>query len=152
MPIFRRLRPDESPSIHLLLLADPSEVEIRSYLDRSDCYVLEREEGERIGQVLILRKDESKMEIMNLAVEEKLQGQGFGRILLENSIQVAKDAGARTLTIGTGNSSLSQLGLYQKCGFEIFSIDKGFFLRNYKEPIWENGIRCKDKILLHLDL
>jgi hypothetical protein len=58
---------------------------------------------------------------------------------------------AKALWVGTGNSSLSQLALYQKCGFRIREIESGFF-ESYPEPIVENGIRCIDMVRLRVDL
>lgn len=55
--------------------------------------------------------------------------------------------GAHALMIGTGNSSLAQLRLYQRLGFRIVSIVPDFFA-NYPEPIYENGILCRDMVRL----
>jgi ribosomal protein S18 acetylase RimI-like enzyme len=57
-----------------------------------------------------------------------------------------------TLEVGTGNSSIGQLALYQKCGFRITGIDYNYFIRHYDEPIFENGIPCRDMIRLAIDL
>ncbi|GMQ30855.1 hypothetical protein [Algoriphagus confluentis] len=45
-------------------------------------------------------------------------------------------------------NNYSQLALYQKTGYEIVGIEKDFFIQNYPEPIFENGIPCKHKIIL----
>ncbi|MGX8177137.1 GNAT family N-acetyltransferase [Exiguobacterium artemiae] len=58
----------------------------------------------------------------------------------------------QTIEIGTGNSSIGQLALYQKCGFRIVGVDLNFFLRHYEEDIIENGIRCTDMIRLSQDV
>ncbi|EAO51681.1 IAA acetyltransferase [Bacillus thuringiensis serovar israelensis ATCC 35646] len=91
-------------------------------------------------------------EIINIAVSEKEQGKGYGKYLLGFAIDYAKKEEYKTIEIGTGNSSLMQLGLYQKCGFRITSVDKDFFLRNYNEEIYENGIQCMDMIRLTQNL
>lgn len=56
------------------------------------------------------------------------------------------------MEIGTENSSIKQLELYKKLGFEINSIDNDFFIRNYKEEIFENGIRSVDMIKLRKNI
>ena len=53
--------------------------------------------------------------------------------------------------IGTGNSSLDQLALYQKLGFRITGIVAGFFY-DYPKPIVENGIACRDMVRLRVEL
>jgi len=64
---------------------------------------------------------------------------------------LAKESGAKALEVGTGNSSLSQLVLYQKCGFRLHSIESDFF-DSYPEPIFENGILCIDMVRLRVEL
>jgi N-acetylglutamate synthase-like GNAT family acetyltransferase len=88
------------------------------------------------------------VELINVAVEEDMQGRGIGKSLVLHSIQVAQLAGFRTIQVGTGNSSLSQLMLYPKCGFRIVSVDLDFFVRHGGQPIFENGLQCRDMIRL----
>ncbi len=92
------------------------------------------------------------MEIMNIAVVEHLQGTGIGKKLLRHAVETAKGYGMSKLEVGTGNSSVSQLALYQKCGFRIFSIDFDYFSKHYEEEIIENGIVCRDMIRLAMEL
>lgn len=92
------------------------------------------------------------MEIMNVAVYEKQQGQGIGKQIIFHAIETAKQHNMHTLKIGTGNSSVGQLALYQKCGFRIVGIEQNYFIKHYDEPIAENGIQCRDMIRLAIDL
>lgn len=57
-----------------------------------------------------------------------------------------------TLVVGTGNSSFDQLALYQKCGFRMKGIIEDYFIEHYEEPIFENGIQCRDMIRLSLKI
>lgn len=50
------------------------------------------------------------------------------------------------LELCTGNSSMGQLVLYQKSGFRIVGVNVDYFVRNYKELIFENGIQYRDMI------
>ena len=38
--------------------------------------------------------------------------------------------------------------LYQQEGFDLVAVDRDYFVRNYAEPIWENGIRCRHRLIL----
>ena len=38
--------------------------------------------------------------------------------------------------------------LYQQEGFDLEAVDCDYFVRNYAEPIWENGIRCRHQLIL----
>ncbi len=77
---------------------------------------------------------------------------GIGKKLLRHAVETAKGYGMSKLEVGTGNSSVSQLALYQKCGFRIFSIDFDYFSKHYEEEIIENGIVCRDMIRLAMEL
>lgn len=78
--------------------------------------------------------------------------EGIGKRLVLLAVEVARKAGLRTIELGTGNSSVGQLRLYQKCGFRIVGVDIDFFIRHYDQPIFENGIECRDMIRLKQDL
>lgn len=135
----------------LLLLADPSERQINSYLRRSHIYAAKKEENV-IGVYVLLETRPQTMEIMNIAVLEDIQGTGIGKQLLQHAITTAKEKHMHNLEVGTGNSSISQIALYQKCGFRIFSIDFDYFSKHYEEEIIENGIVCRDMIRLTMEL
>lgn len=131
----------------LLLEADPSEERIASYLGRSDCYVADSA-GEVIGVVVLLPTRPETVEIVNVAVAPDRRGQGIGKLLVMEAIRIAASDGYRVIEVGTGNSSLDQLALYQKCGFRITGIEIDHFVLHYPEPIVENGIPCRDMIRL----
>ncbi|MEZ4538202.1 MAG: GNAT family N-acetyltransferase [Cyanobacteriota/Melainabacteria group bacterium] len=83
---------------------------------------------------------------MNISIESDLQGRGFGKHLILDAVNLAKSLGASELIVATGNSSISQLAFYQKCGFRISSVPD-HFLKHYPEKIIEDGIWCRDEIM-----
>jgi ribosomal protein S18 acetylase RimI-like enzyme len=147
----RKLNIGELPPMDLLLLADPSREIVEGYLDRGECFVLDRE-GQIIGVYVLLPTRPETVELVNIAVAETEQGKGIGKQLVMHAIQTAKQMGYKTIEVGTGNSSIGQLALYQKCGFRITDVDRDFFIRHYSEEIFENGIQCRDMIRLSQDL
>lgn len=147
----RQLSAYENPPMELLLLADPSQKLVEEYLKRGSCFVAEIR-NQLIGVHVLLPTRPQTIEIVNIAVDEKYQGNGVGKYLLKHAIQTAQAMGYSTIEIGTGNSSIGQLALYQKCGFRIVRVDLNFFLRHYEEDIIENGIRCTDMIRLSQDV
>ena len=142
---------DKDPiPFELLLLADPSRNSIDDYLHRGICFICKTDEI--VGVYVLIKTRPNTMELVNIAVKENMQGKGIGKELILHAISMAKKEGTKTLEIGTGNSSLQQLALYQKCGFRITGVDKDFFTRHYDEEIVENGIICRDMIRLSMDL
>lgn len=147
----RLLGKEEEPPMDLLLLADPSEKMVKDYIKRGDCYIAEFN-NEIIGVYVLLPTRPNTVEVVNIAVREEHQGKGIGKQLVMDAIQKAKEKGYSTIEIGTGNSSISQLALYQKCGFRLTGIERDFFMKHYDEEIFENGIPCRDMIRLSQDI
>lgn len=135
----------------MLLLADPSPKLVEDYVARGQCFIAEKDE-QVVGVYVLLPTRPETAELVNIAVDEAYQGQGIGKQLVNHAIQEAKRLGYQTLEIGTGNSSIGQLALYQKCGFRITGIDRDFFIRHYSEAIYENGMQVVDMIRLSQDL
>ncbi|GGG09571.1 putative N-acetyltransferase YvbK [Paenibacillus albidus] len=147
----RKLNADEQPPMELLLLADPSRKLVEEYIQRGQCLVAEMDDC-IVGVYVLLRTRPETVELVNLAVDENHQGQGIGKQLVNHATQNAKQLGFKTIEIGTGNSGVGQLALYQKCGFRITGVDRDFFIRHYSEAIFENGIQVVDMIRLSQDL
>lgn len=149
--LIRELADRQTIPFDLLLLADPSREMIDRYIHRSSIFVAYL--SEEIVAVYVLHKtSEDTVEIKNIAVATHLQGKGIGKYLIQHGIEKARQDGFSYITIGTGNSSLEQLYLYQKSGFDIFSLKEHFFTSQYPEPIYENGIQCKHMIMLRKNL
>lgn len=63
-----------------------------------------------------------------------------------HAIKEVRKNGYKTIEVGTGNSSIVQLALYQKYGFRMIGVDVDFFVKNDADKIYESGIQCKDMI------
>ncbi|NNP75049.1 GNAT family acetyltransferase [Acinetobacter sp. Ac_3412] len=134
----------------LLLEADPSWQQVLTYLLQSNLFVMLNDQAQIIAQLCLLRTAD-QAEIKNLAVDSRYQKQGFAKALIQFAIENTRDQNIQTLWVKTGNSSLDQLALYQKCGFRLSHIERDVF-RDYPEPIYENGIACLDQIVLSIVL
>ena len=148
---FDKLEKGDQIPYELLLLADPSKDLVEEYLKQSNIYIA-RQNNETIGVVVLLSLTPETVEIKNVAVKPEFQGQGVGSFLIENVVQVALLNGQKSICIGTANSSIGQLFLYQKLGFEITDIKRIFFMDNYTEPIYENAIQAKHMLVLTKEL
>jgi N-acetylglutamate synthase-like GNAT family acetyltransferase len=149
--IIRQLLDKNLVPWNLLLMADPSRKIVQKYLDKGEIYIALLE-NKIIGEYILMKISKDVVELKNIAVDEKYQNQGIGKLLALDAISRAKAIKAKRIEVGTGNSSLGQLDFYKKCGFKTIGIDKGFFTRNYKEEIIENGIKCTNMIRLAVNL
>lgn len=141
----------ENAPFSLLAMAEPSKLKIDDYLRRGYCYTASQN-GQIIGVYILLRTLADTLEIVNIAVSKTHQGQGIGKQMITEIINKAKEWKMKTIEIGTGNSSLDALALYQKCGFRIVAIIPNYFLHHYEEKIHENGMLCCDMIRLRLNI
>lgn len=124
---------------------------MREYLDKGVCFSAHSGE-DTVGVIIWMDTRADTVEIMNVAVREEYQNRGIGKKLIQFAIAEIKKRGARTIEIGTGNPGVVQMLLYQKCGFRIVGIDFDFFRRTHPEPIFENGIECRDMIRMRIDV
>lgn len=136
---------DKKKNLDLLLLADPEEEAIDKYID--NCEVFEFYHRDiLIGQGAVMELSSTVYEIKNFAIYEKFHNCGYGKILInllcEKYLENFKN---RYIIVGT---SEQRVGFYKKCGFQFSHIVKDFFITNYKQPIFENGIQCKDMFYL----
>ncbi|WP_318765401.1 GNAT family N-acetyltransferase [Lactiplantibacillus carotarum] len=145
--MIRRVAAAQVPR-ELLLLADPNWVAVQTYLPTADCYAVWQAERV-VGVVVVARLDHRSYEIKNLAIAPDYQHRGWARALLAFVIDDCRRVpNCDTLWIGTGNSSLRQLDIYQRAGFEMQTIWVNYFVDNYPEPIYEAGLACKSMVRL----
>ncbi|WP_294210324.1 GNAT family N-acetyltransferase [uncultured Chryseobacterium sp.] len=145
--IFKQLDKKDELPYELLLLADPSKKMIDQYIRKSDVFTALYQEV-TIGVVALFPLTKNTAEIKNVAVKTEFQRHGIGTFLIENAIQAAQSNGMKSVVIGTANSSIGQLFLYQKLGFEMTEVKKDFFLENYAETIFENGLQAKHMVVM----
>lgn len=137
--------------MELLLLADPNIELVQQYYAQGKAWALKANQ-QIIGVILITHVSEKTIEIKNIAIDINHQKQGLAKYLINHIKNYAKQNNYQHLDIGTGNSSLNQLALYQKCGFRMHRIESDFFIKNYPHPIFENGIQCIDMIYLRFNI
>ena len=140
---------DISELMPLLLEADPSIASIKSYVDASAIFAAS--ENEKVIGVAVVQIGAHEAEIKNIAVVKEFRGRGIGRALLAHLRDYAAQKMIKKITVGTGNSSLYQLRFYQLSGFRIVAVEKDYF-DQYPNPIYEDGIRCRDLLRLEIIL
>lgn len=131
--------------------ADPERAHIEEYIQ--DASRLGAYAGDSVVGIAIVGLTEPGIaELHAIAAERAYRRQGVGRWLLINAREEAIRLGAQTLRVATGNSSLDQLRFYQRSGFRMMRIDRGYFDHAFAEPLVEDGIRCRDRVWLDMPL
>jgi ribosomal protein S18 acetylase RimI-like enzyme len=138
---------------NLLLLADETIEAIKKYIYDSDVYVVtEHGQSEPIAVFALYKISDTEIEIKNIAVSEVLQGKGIGSYLISEVKRIAKRENFNSIIVGTPDCSFREIKFYEQNGFIKYDIKKDFFVKNYSEPIVENGIMLRDMIILKSNL
>src|ERR671911_3180725 len=132
----------------LLLLADESLEQVRSYMHSGELYALVGRDGDAVGIVLTIPAEHGAVELKAVAVDTAQQNRGIGRRLLTAVIEDLRRRGVRRAIVGTANAGIGQLAYYQKAGFRLLRIERDFFspARGYPQTMTDNGIRLRDMV------
>jgi ribosomal protein S18 acetylase RimI-like enzyme len=148
-----KLQPGRSLPFHLLLLADETLEAIEKYIYTSDVYLVKRKNGtETIAAFALYKISNAEIEIKNIAVLESLQGQGIGSQVLDEIKRISIANHYKRIIVGTPDGSSRLIHFYEKNGFIRYAVRKDFFIKNYPDPIIENGITLRNMVMLKLDL
>lgn len=145
---------EREPFTSLLLLADESEQQVRSYMHRGELYAYaDAPNAEPAGVVLAIEHGES-VELKAVAVRADQQGRGVGLRMLRAVLDALRERGVRKVIVGTANAGIGQLAYYQKAGFRLSHIERDFFTpaRGYPEHMEDNGIRLRDMVWMEQSL
>ncbi len=128
----------------LLLLADEQEDMIDRYLERGRMFVLS--DGGVKSECVVTDEGDGVLEIKSLATAPESQGRGYARALIGFLLREFAH-GYTVLQAGTGDSPRT-VPFYEKCGFVRSHVLPGFFTENYDHPIYEDGVRLTDMVVL----
>ncbi len=145
----RQITQDKQRYLDLLLLADEQEDMIHRYLHRGHLFVLTQED-KTLAVAVVTDEGEGICELKNLAVEPAVQGQGYGKQMVEFLASHYK-AAFHTMLVGTGDSPAT-LSFYHKCGFSESHRIPNFFTNYYRHPIVEEGVLLRDMVVLKRSL
>jgi ribosomal protein S18 acetylase RimI-like enzyme len=146
--------PERERFVPLLLLADESLDQVRSYMQRGDLFAFVDRDGVAVGIVLTIPDADGSVELKVVAVDSSRQNLGIGRRMLAAVLEELRRRGVRRAVVGTANAGIGQLAYYQKAGFRLLRIERDFFspARGYPAVMQDNGIRLRDMVWMDLDL
>lgn len=91
--------------------------------ERERCWLAEMN-GEIVGSVFIVQKNETVAKLRLLLVEPKARGVGLGTRLVEECIKFSKKVGYQKITLWTNSVLVEARHIYQKTGFKLTEEEK----------------------------
>jgi len=85
---------------------------------REACWIAEQD-GERVGSVFVVRKDDEVAKLRLLIVDPKARGTGLGRRLVQEAVRFAADRGYRRIVLWTQDNLAAARRIYETAGFRL---------------------------------
>lgn len=145
IPVFRFMKEediDQILNIEHLSFATPWSKEAfynELYQNQFAVYIVLEEDGKIIGYCGVwIVLDEAH--VTNVAVLPEYRGRKFGDALMRKLIEVAKEKGARTMTLEVRVTNHIAQSLYRKMGFQNGGIRKNYYTDNQEDALvmWVN--------------
>ena len=91
--------------------------------------VFEDEESAEPIAVLELAREEwnNRLVITQLLVDENQRGNGIGKMLIDKTVEIAKEEDFRLITLETQTCNIPAIEFYKKCGFSFAGTNLHFY-------------------------
>ena len=98
-----------------------------SVAQEDDGWVMRNEAGKLIGY-FILQEIVDEMHLLKIAVDRNFHGQGYGRLLMDKAVEVAREAEMESVLLEVRSSNEPAVELYKKTGFATIGVRKGYYV------------------------
>jgi GNAT superfamily N-acetyltransferase len=134
-------------------LADDSAAPVSRYRDIGRVLVA-RDGSTIVGHLqLVAGERDEEAEVKSLAVREDRQGQGVGRMLMNQAVAVCREERRATVLVAAAAADTGALRFYQRLGFRMLRVERDAFTpATGYPPLKIDGIALRDRVWLSLTL
>jgi putative acetyltransferase len=83
---------------------------------------LAKADGEIVGTAALVNAGNGEYELAKMAVTNKWQGRGIGKMLIEKCLSTAKSIGAERVTLFSNSQLQTAIKMYEKYGFKHIEV------------------------------
>ena len=109
----------------IMALSNPQE----QIIDKGGFIFYAKLNGDIVGTASLLKKSETVFELGKMAVSEKAQGFGIGKLLLDHCLSFAKEKGMEKIILYSNTMLETAISLYRKYGFTETELESGLYER-----------------------
>jgi ribosomal protein S18 acetylase RimI-like enzyme len=109
----------------VIQLGDPG----KEIIDKGGLIFYAKHNGNIVGTASLLKVEEGIYELGKMAVSEKAQGLGIGKLLMEHCIKIAEQMGVSRLVLYSNTKLRPAIHLYEKYGFTEIILEPGHYGR-----------------------
>ena len=98
---------------------------IRGFDPAWECSWIAEVDGEFVGSAFVVKVDEQVSKLRLMIIDQKAQGLGVGRALLNECLSFARRKGYKKMTLWTNDVQKAARSLYASAGFELVHAEPG---------------------------
>ncbi len=99
-------------------------------IDKGGKILYAKYENQIVGTVSLLKIDDFTFELSKMAVTEKVQGLGIGKLLMNHCIAFAKENQIKKLILFSNTKLIPAIIMYEKYGFEEVNLGSSIYKRS----------------------
>ena len=96
--------------------------------------VLRNEAGDVVGYFIAMEMVD-EMHLLKIAVAGQYHGRGYGRLLMDRAVVVAREAGMASMLLEVRPTNEAAVGLYEKTGFKTIGVRKGYYVDTREDAL-----------------
>ncbi len=97
-------------------------------------WVLRNEAGKMLGYFIAMEAVD-EMHLLKIAVAEEWQGQGYGRMLMDKAIEIARELDMQSMILEVRPTNEPAVALYKNTGFKTIGVRKGYYVDTKEDAL-----------------